>query len=528
MAKTTTKGKSTELWWTKNSGKKSTLSSTKKKNSKYIMVAANSRTRSAAEELSDLDTIYMLGEKPVYIHSKENNFDRGLSTVFSDIEKIYNIIKTKTITRARNVLLKIETKEKDIIRLFKDAGINNVSTIEDVCNILTMTYNKDGENSAKVLINKLNTIKRLITIINGLQKNNLKKEKVDKIYQYLTKQITSGELLKQIDDVISVDSDKVSAAFKEELQNLRDTIIGKDKLPIGTLIYNIGHVLEVHDDKLKHTIFNSADKVISNNLDLSFTTYNVAQEKLNRSGAANNNSIKSYIAKESSKVNKTDNLILFNVGSEVKIPAFTSDKTGMEFIDGKILKTFTSSLAAKSLFDTRVETESSIEEIADTQSINALNYVMVNSIYFKSSNSIKARTLIAATYYWNRIFVKILGTSKIEGQYPTFIRNFGTYYPMSSMINYILKAGENITNGSEVNNTNIVTGASDFINYSKSIPERYKKDKSIAIRKIIRAKDKMLDYKTLKQELSSKIPKNYSLRINLKIRIALDNMGATI
>ncbi len=107
MAKTTTKGKSTELWWTKNSGKKSTLSSTKKKNSKYIMVAANSRTRSAAEELSDLDTIYMLGEKPVYIHSKENNFDRGLSTVFSDIEKIYNIIKTKTITRARNVLLKI-------------------------------------------------------------------------------------------------------------------------------------------------------------------------------------------------------------------------------------------------------------------------------------------------------------------------------------------------------------------------------------------------------------------------------------
>ena len=130
--------------------------------------------------------------------------------------------------------------------------------------------------------------------------------------------------------------------------------------------------------------------------------------------------------------------------------------------------------------------------------------------------------MIAAMYYWNRIFVEILGADGLN-QYPALIRNFGEYFRVVDLIDYIIKQGQN-SDGSEVENRNIVTGANSFINRSRALPKKLYHEKGKAIRRIIRSFDQTLNYETLKKEIEPNLPKKINQSISLKFNIGLDNI----
>lgn len=500
------------------------------KGKSYRKVAAGSRKRkerfgvdrtiTAKIELQDENVIMMLGEEPVYIHSHETNFKTGLNTVWDRLKSQYDKVRYNAIDRANKVADEIKKQEDKLVNYINKQS-NTKYNIYDVIKLFNESDKNFGDDGVSELFKQLNYLKEWLTLLNL--------GKTDKGWDAFIKQENTGlyckiegayqKIMELSDEILKINKGYLTEVAIKQIEWMRDNLgkrLDTGKSPVGFMHMGTGKIIEVIDENIKKKLVNTA---------VEYTLLNSAQEAKDKAKGI------SYVEREGTGSQKIDNVIVI----DKDIIVYTTDKTGRVIrADGKSMpsaelgdfteKTFNATSKSSNLFNSeRQVVELNLEELGD---VNLLKYVAVNSTYFNSfPRATQARIMIAAMYYWNRIFVEIIGKPK-SGKYPTFIRNFGEYYRVIDLLNYIIQKGQS-GDGSEVMDKDVVTGADKFVNRKKSFPKSFYNKKSIAIRKIISNVSKTLNYETLKKELKSNLPKKVNLSINLAFKIALNNLGVT-
>lgn len=499
------------------------------KGSSFREVAAGSRERkirsgvdrtiTAKIELENLNVIEMLGDEPTYIHSHQRNFELGLITVWDDLERMYNWIRQKSIDRAQKVQKILLEQEKELVD-YINTQIGTNYTIDDVIKLFNKSDANFGDDGLREFYNQLNYLKEWMTLLHLSKKDPnwdaiFQKDKINiqgKLDEGFTKVRELAEKL------LKIDNNQLSVVARQQVQWMFDRLgerLDTSKSPVAMMHMAIGKTIEVLDEDIVKQL---GDTLVQ------YKLLNAAQESSEGKGVQ-------YVDRSGTASQKIDNVIEI----DGKIRLFVTDKTGRvvrangkqpSLETGKLTeKTFVAKSYAKSIMDNRQQVvEQSLEELGkDTKDTKILKYVVANSTYFSNLPRAKrARVMIAAMYYWNRIFVEILGADNLN-QYPALIRNFGEYFRVVNLIDYVIEEGEG-NNGSEVENPNIVTGASSFINRSRALPKKLYSEKSKAIRRIIRRYDQTLNYETLKKEIESNLPKKINQSINLKFNIVLNNI----
>ena len=512
------------------------------KGKSYRKVAAGSRARierfgvdrtiTAKIELQDPNIVMMLGEEPVYIHSHKTNFEMGLNTIWSRLKSQYDKVRYTAIDRANKVADEIKKQEDKLVKYINKES-NTKYNIYDVIKLFNESDKNFGDDGISELFKQLNYLKEWLTLLN-LGKTNkewdafIKQEntglycKIEGAYQ---------KIMELSDKILKINKGYLTEVAIKQIEWMRDNLgkrLDTDKSPVGFMHMATGKVIEVIDENIKKKLVNTA---------VEYRLLNSAQEAEHKSKTKSKDKPKAkakgidYVEREGTGSQKIDNVILI----DKDIIVYTTDKTGRVVrADGKSMpsaelgdfteKTFNATSKSSNLFNSeRQVVELNLEELGD---VNLLKYVAENSTYFNNfPRATQARTMIAAMYYWNRIFVEIIGKPE-SGKYPTFIRNFGEYYRVIDLLNYIIKKGQ-VGDGSEVMDKDIVTGADKFINRKKNFPKYFYNKKSMAIRRIISNGTEPLNYETLKKELSSNLPRKVNLSINLAFKIALNNLRVT-
>lgn len=474
------------------------------------------RTITAKMELGDPNIVEMLGDEPTYIHSHERNFELGLLTVWGDLERVYNQIRQQSITRAQKIKAILLKQEKELVD-YVNTQIGTTYTINGIIDLFNKSDANFGDTGLRELYNQLNYLKEWMTLLPlGKQDPNwnalYQQDKIGIRYQLNEGFAKVRELAEKL---LKIDNTQLSDVARQQVKWMADRLgerLDTSKSPVGMMQMSIGKTLEVLDEDIVKQL---GDTLVQ------YKVLNAAQESSSGKGVK-------YVDRSGTAAQKIDNVI--EVDNTIRL--FTTDKTGrIARANGKqpsleigrfTEKTFTAcSSAANILNSSRQVVEQNLEELGGDTKI--LKYVTANSTYFAGLPLAKrARVMIAAMYYWNRIFVEILGADGLN-QYPALIRNFGEYFRVVDLIDYIIKQGQN-SDGSEVENRNIVTGASSFINRSRALPKKLYNEKGKAIRRIVRSFDQTLNYETLKKEIEPNLPKKINQSISLKFNIGLNNI----
>lgn len=480
-----------------------------------IKASDEERTKTSSIELQDPNVVMMLAEEPVYIHSHAANFEIGLNTVWSRLKSQYDKIRDAAISRANKAAEEIKSQEDRLVNYINNKTETSYN-IYDVIKLFNMSDKNFGDDGVNELFKQLNYLKEWLTLLR-LGKTNAGwdafiKEKDTGLYCKI--EGAYEEVMKVSNKILKINKDYLTETAKSQIAWMRDNLgkrLDTDKSPIGFMHMATGKVIESLDENVEKKLVGTMSE---------YEILNAAQEGKGKGS--------SYVEREGTARQKIDNVIVI----DKEIVVYTTDKTGRVVrANGKSMpssnlgdfteKTFSASSKTSNIFNSKQVAELNLEELGDT---NLLKYVAENSTYFNSfPRATQARIMIAAMYYWNRIFVEVIGKPK-SGKYPTFIRNFGEYYRVIDLLNYIIQKGQT-GDGSEVMDKDIVTGADKFINRKKNLPSSFYNKKSIAIRKIISNPDKILNYKTLKEELKPNLPKRVNLSINLTFKIGLNNLG---
>ena len=90
----------------------------KRYENKLISMSARSNVRQAGaiSELKDPNTIYMLGETPVYVHSHEQYIKQGLKTAKLELSSILTKVVEETKNKISKIIPILEVQTKEIYK----------------------------------------------------------------------------------------------------------------------------------------------------------------------------------------------------------------------------------------------------------------------------------------------------------------------------------------------------------------------------------------------------------------------------
>ena len=425
-------------------------------------------------ELSSKELICYLGSSPVYIHSVEDKYKRGLRTASVALRAILEDVVTKVKAKAESSIVTINnqwakilaTTNKRSVKEFSDWWKNNIENYKVRADI------ENGDNNAFLIMALLEQLKQGSTTV--------------KAYEFLTDERSKSEV-KAGDYSTLVDSGFISAEFKlDKNQHLKpgtmDAITGirknfrenRDLLAneLTKLIKNVesNHTLSAdYIEQIKTTIQNSGlNAAIVQEPNIRALAYLNKKQQLGlgnlyeilspliATGFINGQQITAKnVAGEKNSKNTTN----YKIDTEFQIGELiltASDKTGMSAkfgskftnIENYTQKMFTSQFNPGT---GTVEHPLSIggigtfinlpqEQIVEFE--NLANYVVVNSKLMYRRN-LDEKKLIINIFAWLKICNDIIGAGETINEIPMAIRNMGTFYNTADLLQAIVKCKPN-------------------------------------------------------------------------------------
>lgn len=495
----------------------------KRYENKLISMSARSNVRQAGaiSELKDPNTIYMLGETPVYVHSHEQYIKQGLKTAKLELSSILTKVVEETKNKISKIIPILEAQTKEIYKTF------NFDNVNEFINWWGTEIEKDYENwgekdekssnlyylSLLKHYKKLQLMKALTRPRNGASEwLNIKDEAFATLK---TNWETDDNEANSEKGFINAANRKLRAISKEfrNADNLADLVSKKYKnatlvdntggkgSTIEAIAYRIKKGIELNAEqigKLEEFLAGTIKKEIS-------TKYGDAILEITHAAAED-------IGKSTKNI-KSDSKYTIKSNGKVILEFFSSDKTGMEYCFGKnyvdksrIIDRFTANIETKTGFLSNVGSMVEVDPSWD----NIIRYIMLNS--FKrgiGELGRESRTKIVYLFAWTKLLNEIIAG---DGNFLPFVKVFNHWYPTSEILNIFLKLKQE-----DIRDYINVTKVKDFMNRKTDNIDAAKLADFENKKKEALSDLQLVSYKTLKNALNEELEE---LNDTLKSRLS--------
>ena len=423
---------------------------TKKEKYKKEAQTRNAKGRARAiAELGQDDVIYMLGEDPTYIHSREVYYKAGRATAI----KLLNNGLTKTVSQVH--------AEIDRLTPLLDAEVNNI------VRALNMNSWEEFQQwwSHEVQPNSpdLATNNEALYYLSLLEKI---KKQATSIGAYLSMRQSGrsgkGEAMTQAGAKQLIAAGFVQAGFtgaKGEQAGANAAITqirAQQRQDMSTLAKWLVPILEKMNTKTADHIITQLKKIAGPNLDgvggkvdATYATEigqifeyvsDLFSRELESGIKVQMNNIAAEKTGKNSKQYKADTKHTVTIGS-VQFSFLSSDKTGMETVFGQgsgqaigYIDKFTAGIESPHLKLVGSNIETIVDwNLVDPQLDNLFAYIVRNADYFGRQDE-EAKTIIVSFFAWAKLITELVGMQSSIADMPVVIRMFNRLYKTSDIM----------------------------------------------------------------------------------------------
>ena len=426
-----------------------------KRNYKHESALLNARKgrKEAIAELENENTVYMLAQEPVYIHSREHYYKKGHETAIKILNRELSSVVTKVHAEANRLIPLLDAEVQNIVQSF---GMSNWEEFRQwwAKEVQPSSVDLQTNKDALYYLALLEKIKKQATSIGT--------------YLYIRNKGRAGKGQGMTESGVKqlINAGFVNVGFKGQYgesagANATITKIRaeqrKDIVELSKWI--VPHLVKIND-KTADAIINKLKSVTGPNLDGLSGTMDIDQTFATQIGT-----IEEYISNmfyrelengiivemdnvaaeknkgqkdKTSKKFKADTQITMSLGS-LQLSFLASDKTGMETVfeknTGKATgyqDKFTAGIATDTLRITDVETIANLDNI-DPRLNDVFLYIIKNADFFNLQDK-EGKTLIVAFFAWVKLITEIVGVQRSIKDMPVVIRMFNRLYKTSDIL----------------------------------------------------------------------------------------------
>lgn len=415
----------------KGKTRKRTVKQKEKENARRMQIGQ----RRALAELDNPNTIYILGDIPVYLHSNQVYYKKGKLTAINMLNTRLQSLVNQVHKQINSLIPILNSKIKNILQ------IGNFSNFEEFANwwetkVLPFNNNIEKDNEALYYLMLLEKFKKNATLISSYkylrEKNpNNAQPLIDNGFVLADFKLEQGTRARKEDPITKIREDQrkimsdLSVYLKKILPDtdgfietaIQNILEGNDAGKINkTYATQIGNLHEYFTALIKQRIVDG----IKINLE------NIAAEKHSE-------------LNKSSKTFKADTKATL-INAKMSVEILMSDKSGMRYAYGhkydsniqNTLDLFTASLESKT-FDI-FNTTTSIDMSKIDPNINKIfNYIIKNSDFF-GIKDYNVKDLILSFFAWAKIIIEITGFTNNNDDLVPIIRMFNRLYQTADIL----------------------------------------------------------------------------------------------